>query len=125
MKIRNIVVSMCLATMWALPAHAQYKEMSKVETLARSNSEQQMLDGLSKHLGVPSDTLKQEMTANKLNFGQLYITHTVAKSANADFKSVLEDSKSKPWSIIIEERKVDKKKLDADIDVLEKSFKKK
>jgi len=124
MKFRTIVVFVCLA-IWALPAHAQYKEMSKVEILAKSNNEQQMLDGLSKHLGVSSDTLKQEMTSNQLNFGQLYLAHTVAKSANADFKSVVEDTKSKPWSTIIEERKVDKKKLEADVNALEKSFKKK
>ena len=124
MKTRTFVVLICLAV-WALPAHAQYKEMNKVETLAKNNNEQQMLDGLSKHLGVSSDILKQEMSTNKLNFGQLYLAHTVAKSANSDFKSVVEDSKNKPWPTIIEERKIDKKKLAADLEELEKSFKKK
>ena len=122
MKIRTLVISMSLAVC-AVPAHAQYKEMSKVEALARNNNEQQMLTGLSAHLGVPAETLKQEMASNSLNFGQLYLAHVVAKAANTDVKSILSDSKNKLWTTIVEERKVDKKQLAADVDKFEKAVK--
>jgi len=122
MKTKMIVVSMLLA-MSAVPALAQYKEMNKVETLAKSSNEQQMLKGLSTHLGVSADTLKQEMTSNNLNYGQLYLAHAIAKAANADFKTILSDSKNKLWTTIIEERKVDKKHMASDVDDLEKAIK--
>src|SRR5882672_6278205 len=122
MKTRTIVMSSLLATS-AIPALAQYKEMNKVETLAKTNNEQQMLTGLSKHLGVSTDTLKQEMASNNLNFGQLYLAHAIARAANADVKSILSDSKTKLWTTIIEERKVDKKQIASDADDLEKAIK--
>jgi hypothetical protein len=122
MKIKTFVISVFIA-MSAIPALAQYKEMNKVETLAKANNEQQMLTGLSKHLGVSSDVLKQEMTSNNLNFGQLYLAHAIAKAANSDFKTIVSDSKNKLWTTIIEERKVDKKQIEADVDNLEKAIK--
>jgi len=122
MKTRIFVILTSIA-LWAIPAQAQYKEMNKVETLAKSNSEQQMLDGLSKHLGVSSAILKQEMTSNNLNYGQLYIAHAVAKAGNVDFKSLVAEAQSKPWPTIMEEKKVNKKVLEADMETLEKSFK--
>jgi hypothetical protein len=112
-----------ILAMSAIPALAQYKEMNKVETLAKASNEQQMLTGLSKHLGVSSDILKQEMTSNNLNFGQLYLAHAIAKAANAEVGSILSDSKTKLWTTIIEERKVDKKQIAADVDALEKVIK--
>lgn len=122
MKSKTIVISVILA-MSAIPALAQYKEMNKVETLAKTNNEQQMLTGLSRHLGVSPDTLKQEMTSNNLNFGQLYLAHAIARAAKADVGSILSDSKTKLWTTIIEERKVDKKQIAADADELEKVIK--
>lgn len=122
MKIRTFAIALCLAV-GVMPALAQYKEMNKVETLAKTNNEQQMLKGLSTHLGVSADTLKQEMTSNNLNFGQLYLAHAIAKAANADVKSILSDSKTKLWTTIIEERKIDKKQISADADDLEKAIK--
>jgi hypothetical protein len=122
MKKTILVVSAFFA-LSAIPALAQYKEMNKVETLARSNNEQQMLAGLSKHLGVSSDVLKQEMTSNNLNFGQLYLAHTIAKESKADFNTIVSDSKTKLWTTIIEERKIDKKHMTSDVDDLEKAFK--
>jgi hypothetical protein len=121
MKNKIIVVSMFLAVT-AIPALAQYKEMNKVETLAKSSNEQQMLAGLSKHLGVSSEILKQEMTSNNLNFGQLYLAHAIARAANSDFKTIVSDSKTKLWTTIIEERKVDKKQIASDVDDLEKAI---
>ena len=121
MKSKIIVTSMLLA-LSAIPALAQYKEMNKVETLAKTSNEQQMLAGLSKHLGVSSDVLKQEMTSNNFNYGQLYLAHAIAKAANSDFKTIASDSKTKLWPAIIEERKVDKKLLASDVDSLEKAI---
>ncbi|HET9130829.1 MAG TPA: hypothetical protein VFO86_07775 [Terriglobia bacterium] len=122
MKKTILVVSAFFA-LSALPALAQYKEMNKVETLAKSSNEQQMLSGLSKHLGVSSEVLKQEMTNNNLNFGQLYLAHTIAKESKADFITIVSDSKTKLWTTIIEERKVDKKHMAADVDELERTIK--
>jgi len=121
MKSKIIVTSMLLA-LSAIPALAQYKEMNKVETIAKTSNEQQMLAGLSKHLGVSSDVLKQEMTSNNFNYGQLYLAHAIAKAANSDFKTIASDSKTKLWPAIIEERKVDKKLLASDVDNLEKTI---
>jgi hypothetical protein len=112
-----------MVVLGAATAAAQYKEMNKVESLARSNSEQQMLAGMSSHLGVPADTLKQEMTANNLNFGQLYLAHAIAKSANVDVATIFSDSKSKLWTTIAEERKVDMKQISTGADELEKTIK--
>jgi hypothetical protein len=122
MKIKMIVTSM-LCAMSAIPALAQYKEMNKVETLAKTSNEQQMLTGLSKHLGVSSDVLKQEMANNDLNFGQLYLAHAIAKAANSDFKTIVSDSKTKLWTTIMDERKVDKKQIASDAEDLEKAIK--
>ena len=121
MKMRTIAIAVFVA-MSAVPALAQYKEMNKVETLAKASNEQQMLTGLSKHLGVSSDVLKQEMTSNNLNFGQLYLAHAIAKAANSDFKTIVSDSKTKLWTTIIEERRVDKKQIASDVDDLEKTI---
>ena len=63
------------------------------------------------------------MTSNSLNYGQLYLAHAIAKAANADVKSILSDSKTKLWTTIIEERKIDKKQIAADADDLEKTIK--
>ena len=120
---KTILVVCAFLALSAIPALAQYKEMNKVETLARSSNEQQMLSGLSKHLGVSSDVLKQEMTSNNLNFGQLYLAHAIAKEAKTDFKTIASDSKTKLWTTIIEERKIDKKHLASDFDDLEKTIK--
>jgi hypothetical protein len=122
MKKTILVVSAFFA-LSAIPALAQYKEMNKVETLAKSNNEQQMLTGLSKHFGVSSDVLKQEMTSNNLNYGQLYLAHTIAREAKADFNTIVSDSKTKLWTTIIEERKIDKKHIASDVDDLEKAIK--
>jgi len=120
---RIFVISLSLVVFGAVTAQAQYKEMNKVETLARNNNEQQMLAGLSAHLGVPADTLKKEMTSNNLNFGQLYLAHAIAKAAKADVTSILSDSKTKLWTTIAEERKVDMKQISADANEFEKTFK--
>ena len=124
MRIRSIAISFALAALCAIPAHAQYKEMSKVEALARNSNEQQMLTSLSMHLGVPAETLKQEMESNNLNFGQLYLAHAIARAANTDVKSILSDSKTKLWTTIADERRLDMKQIAADESKFEETFKK-
>jgi hypothetical protein len=124
MRIRSIVISFALAAVCAIPTHAQYKEMSKVEALARNSNEQQMLASLSMHLGVPAETLKQEMDSNNLNFGQLYLAHAIARASNTDFNSILSDSKNKLWTTIAEERKLDMKQIAADESKFEETHKK-
>jgi len=124
MRIRTFVMPLSLAVaIGVVPAHAQYKEMSKVEALSKDLNEQQMLEGLSKHLSVPADTLKQQMTSNKLNFGQLYLAHAIARVSRTDVSNILADSKSKLWTEITVERKVDKKQLATDESALEKTLK--
>jgi hypothetical protein len=122
MKTKIVAITMLLA-MSAMPALAQYKEINKVETLAKTTSEQQMLTGLSTHLGIPSDMLKKEMTSNSVNFGQLYLAHAIARASKSDVNSIFTESKTKLWTTIIEERKVDKKQLEKDVDNLEKALK--
>ena len=124
MRMRTFVVSLSLAvTFGVIPVQAQYKEMSKVEAFSKDLNEQQMLEGLSKHLGVSTDTLKQQMTSNNLNFGQLYLAHAIAKVSKTDVSNILTDSKSKLWTVITEERRVDMKQLASDESELEKTLK--
>ena len=124
MRLGTLLISSALVfAVGVRPAMAQYKEMSKVEALAKNNNEDQLLAALSKHLGVPAATLKQEMSSNNLNFGQLYLAHAIAKAANTSVASVVSDSKTKLWPAIAEERKVDLKQLASDESELERTFK--
>ena len=105
MHVRTVVVSLSLVVLGAVTV------------------EPQMLAALSAYLGVPADNLKKEMTSNNLNFGQIYLAHAIAKAANTDVTTILSDSKSKLWTTIAQERKVDMKKIAADESEFEKSMK--
>jgi cell division protein FtsB len=106
------------------PVHGQYKEMSKIDALARTMPEPDLLSSLSAHFNVPADTLKQEKSANNITYGQLYLAHAIAKSTKSDVGAILLESKSKVWPQIAKEKNVDLKQLSDDEDVLEKSIKK-
>jgi hypothetical protein len=124
MSIRNLVLAVSVILLCsAVPAHAQYKEMSKLDSLSRSMPEPDMLNGMATHFGVSVDALKQEKTANNLSFGQLYIAHAIAKASNSSVNSIVSESQNKLWPEIAKEKNVDMKQLSHDADELEKAIK--
>jgi len=124
MKIRNVaLVASLMVLVSVIPAHAQYKEMSHLDSLSRSMPEPDMFTGMSTHFGVSVDALKQEKSANELSFGQLYLAYAIAKASNSPVNSIVADSKSKLWPEIAKEKNVDMKQLSRDAEELEKTIK--
>src|SRR5215831_3439914 len=110
MQIRNVALALSLIAMGAvLPAHAQYKEMSHLDSLSRTMPEPDMYNGMATHFGVSVDALKQEKASNDLSFGQLYLAHAIAKASNSSVSTILSDSKTKLWPEIAKEKNVDLK----------------
>jgi len=124
MKIRNVaLVASLMVLVSVIPAHAQYKEMSHLDSLSRSMPEPDMFTGMSTHFGVSVDALKQEKSANELSFGQLYLAYAIAKASNSPVNLIVADSKSKLWPEIAKEKNVDMKQLSRDAEELEKTIK--
>jgi len=124
MRSRNLALAVSLIVLGTVvPAHAQYKEMSKLESLSKSMPEPDMLSGMATHFGISVDALKQEKAANNLSFGQLYIAHAIAKASNSNVNSIITDSRSKLWPEIAKEKNVDMKQLSRDAEELEKAIK--
>jgi hypothetical protein len=124
MKISSLVFAVSLILIVSvIPAHAQYKEMSHLDTLSRSMPEPDMFSGMATHFGVSVDALKQEKASNSLSFGQLYLAHAIAKASNSSVGSIVTDSKSKLWPEIAKEKNVDMKQLSRDAEELEKTIK--
>lgn len=122
MRLRKIGSTLLLVSMFALPLLAQYKEMSKLDSLSKVMPEAQMFSGMAAHFSVAAETLKQEKSANNLSFGQLYLVHAVAKISKSDVKNILLESQNKPWPTIIQEKNVDMKQLGGDEATLEKAL---
>ena len=55
----------------AVPLSAQYVEMYKVENRVKELPEQDALNTLAKHLGIPLETLKSEKAEYKASMGEL------------------------------------------------------
>jgi hypothetical protein len=105
------------------PLQAQYVEASKIDTLAKNLSEAQALGVLSAHLGVPSETLKKEMSETGLPIGQLFIAHEVAKVSKTDVQELFAENKTRPWSAIAKDKNVKMKDLDGDFEKVQKALK--
>jgi hypothetical protein len=77
--------------------------MNKVETLAKTSNEQQMLR-VVKQLGVSSDVLKQEMTSN-ISTTASCIWLMPCQGIQLRFQDLVSDS-GLLWPTIIEERSI-------------------
>ena len=116
------IVSLTFA---AVPLSAQYIEMYRVDNRVKELPEQNALNTLATHLGIPLDTLKQQKTEYKSSFGELYAAHQFAKQAGSDFKSVMTELKSgKSWGEVAKARKIDMDEFNKDARQLEEALKK-
>lgn len=108
-----------------LPLTAQYVEMYRVDNRVKDLSEQDALNTLATHLGVPAETLKKEKAEYQSSIGQLYTAHQFAKQAGSDFKGVMTELRSgKSWGVIAKDRKIDMDKFSKDAKQLEEALKK-
>src|SRR5438093_9273735 len=122
----SIMIALITLVFGVLPAQAQYAEIYRVDKAANGIPEQQAFDNLAAHLGVSADTLKQEKTTHNLSFGQLYMAHQLAKTANADLNTIVSELKpGKPWSTRAREKNVKIDKIAKDEREVEKLLKKK
>jgi hypothetical protein len=127
MQVRISVSAVLLMFMLAVsPLHAQYVEMHRVNEIAMDLPEQEVLGKLATHLGVSVDVLKEQKAEYKVNFGELYIAHRLAKFSGSDFKTVVGAFRSgTAWGVYAKEKKIDMAELSKDERQLENVLKKK
>jgi hypothetical protein len=125
-RIQTVLTTSILAFAFAAtPLFGQYVEMYRLDNRAKEISEQDALNALSTHLGVPLDTLKQQKAEYKSSVGELYAAHQFAKQTGSDFKSMMTDLKSgKSWGELAKNRKVDMDQFSKDARQLEDALKK-
>jgi hypothetical protein len=109
----------------AVPLSAQYVEMYKVENRVKELPEQDALNTLAKHLGIPLETLKSEKAEYKASMGELYAAHQFAKQSGSDFKSMMLEFRSgKSWGELAKAKKIDMDQFKKDSNQLEEALKK-
>lgn len=125
-RIQTVFATAILAfTFAATPLFAQYVEIYRLDNRIKELPEQDALNALSTHLGVPLDTLKQEKAEYQSSVGQLYAAHQFAKQTGSDFKSVMTELKSgKSWGEVAKTRNVDMDQFNKDARQLEDALKK-
>ena len=119
----RLALTLMLLTFGAIAAQAQYVEAYKIDTLSKDLPEAEVLTVLSNHLGVPTETLKQQKSATGLPIGQLYIAHALAKASKSNVQELFAENKTKPWGEIAKMKNVKMKQLDGDLDKLQKDLK--
>ena len=107
------------------PLSAQYVEMYRVDSRVKELPEQDALNTLATHLGVPLETLKQQKVEYKSSMGELYAAHQFARQTHSDFNSMMTELKSgKSWGELAKNRKVDMDQFNKDARQLEEALKK-
>jgi transcriptional regulator with XRE-family HTH domain len=125
--VRTVLSAMflVLALAAAAPLSAQYVEMYRLDNRVKDLPEQDVLNTLATHLGVPVDTLKQEKVEYKSSVGELYTAHQFAKQTSSDFKSMMTELKSgKSWGELARDKKVDMDQFSKNARQLEDAIKK-
>ena len=127
MQFRISVSAVLLTFMFAVsPLHAQYVEIYRLNNIAMTLPEQEVLGKLATHLGVSPEILKQQKDEYKVSVGELYIAHRLAKFANSDFKTVMNTFKSgTEWGVYAKEKKIKMDEISKDERQLESVLKKK
>lgn len=125
-RIQTVLATAIVVFAFAVtPLSAQYKEMYKVDNRVKELPEQDVLNALSTHLGIPVDTLKQQKAEYKSSIGELYTAHQFAKQTGSDFKSMMTEAKSgKSWGEVAKSKKVDMDQFSKDARRLEDALKK-
>jgi hypothetical protein len=125
-RIQAVLVTAILTfTFAATPLFAQYVEIYRLDNRVKELPEQDVLDALSRHLGVSVDTLKQQKAEYKSSVGELYTAHQFAKQTGSDFKSMMTELKSgKSWGELAKNKRVDMDQFSKDARQLEDALKK-
>ena len=125
-RVRTVLTAMFLILAFSVvPLSAQYKEMYRLDNQVKDLPEQDAINTLATHLGMPADTLKREKAEYKSSIGQLYAAHQFAKLTGSDFKGVMADLQSgKSWGVVAKDRKIDMDKFSKDAKQLEDALKK-
>jgi hypothetical protein len=125
-RVRKVFTATILVlALSAVPLSAQYVEMYRLDNRVKELPEQDVLNTLSTHLGVPVETLKQEKAQYKSSVGELYAAHQFAKWARSDVKTVMaERTSGKSWGVLAKEKKVDMDQFGKDARQLEEALKK-
>jgi len=125
-RLRTVLTATLLVVaLAAAPLSAQYVEIYRLDNRVKDLPEQEVLNTLATHLGVPVDRLKQEKAEYKSGIGELYTAHQFAKLTGSDFKSMMGEMKSgKTWGVVAKERKIDMDQFTRDAKQLEEAFKK-
>ena len=125
-RVRTVLTATFLVlALAAAPLSAQYVEMYRLDNRVKELPEQDVLNTLATHLGVPVDTLKKDKAEYKSGIGELYTAHQFAKLTSTDFKSIMGEMKSgKTWGVIAKERKIDMDRFSKDARQLEEALKK-
>jgi hypothetical protein len=99
--------------------------MYRLDNRVKDLPEQDVLNTLSTHLGVPAETLKQEKAEYKSSIGELYAAHQFAKLTRSDVKTMMaERTAGKSWGVLAKEKKVDMDQFGKDARQLEEALKK-
>jgi hypothetical protein len=106
-RVRKVFTATILALgLAAVPLSAQYVEMYRLDNRVKDLPEQDVLNTLSTHLGVPAETLKQEKAEYKSSIGELYAAHQFAKLTRSDVKTMMaERTAGKSWGVLAKEKK--------------------
>jgi len=125
-RVPTILTATCLVlALFAAPLSAQYVEIYRLDNRAKELPEQDALNILATHLGVPLDTLKRDKAEYKSGFGELYTAHQFAKMTSTDFKSMMAESKAgKTWGVVAKEKKINMDQFTKDSKQLEGALKK-
>ena len=125
-RVRTVLTSTFLVlALSVVPLSAQYVEMYKLDNRVKDLPEQDVLNTLSTHLGVPVETLKQQKAEYKSGVGELYMANQLARVTRSDVKTVMGEFKSgKSWGVLAKEKKIDMDQFSKDARQLEEAFKK-
>jgi len=124
-RVQTITMFLILSLAVVGNASAQYVEMYRLDNRVKDLPEQDVLNTLATHLGVPADTLKQEKAEYKSSVGELYAAHQFAKQARSDFKTMMAQLKSgKSWGEVARDNNVDMDQFSKDAHRLEDALKK-
>ena len=108
------------------PLRAQCLEMHRINEIAMDLPEQEVLGKLATHLGVSVDVLKEQKAEYKVNVGELYIAHRLAKFSGSVFKTVVGAFRSgTAWGVYAKGKKINLDELSKDERQLENILKNK
>ena len=125
-RVPTLLTATCLVlALFAAPLSAQYVEIYRLDNRVKDLPEQDVLNTLATHLGVPVDTLKKAKAEYNSGFGELYVVHQFAKMTSTDARTIMAEMKAgKTWGVVAKEKKIDMDQFTRDARQLEDALKK-